>query len=112
MTGCYESGLTQQNAPWKLPAGCTADRDCLLGLASCLVIAASRPGSRLRWPDCPILRPGELRARRLGRLAGWSGGEGLTASVGEPHPLGAGTDQATTNEVEGNGSTHVPAGNH
>jgi hypothetical protein len=98
--------------PVKLPAGCTADRDCLLGLASCLVIAASRPRFRLRQPDCPVRRPGELRAWRLDRLAGWSGAEGLTASLGEPHPLGAGMDQAMASEAEGNGSTHVPAGDH
>jgi hypothetical protein len=112
MTGSDEPGITQQNASWKLPAGCTAARDCLLGLASCLVIAASRPGFRLSRPDCPVGRPGGLRAWRLDRLAGWSGAEGLAASLGEPHPLGAGVDQATANKVEGNGSTHVPAGDH
>jgi hypothetical protein len=112
MTGSYEPGITQQNASWKLPAGWTADSDCLLGLASCLVIASSRPSFRLRRPDCPIRRPGELRAWRLDRLAGWSGAEGLAASLGEPHPLGAGVDQATANQGQGNGSTHVPAGDH
>jgi hypothetical protein len=112
MTGSYESGITQQNAPWKLPAGCTADRDCLLGLASRLAVAASRPGSWPRWADCPVRRPGELRAWGLDRLAGWSRAEGLAASFGEPHPLGAGVDQAMANEGEGNGSTHVPAGDH
>jgi hypothetical protein len=112
MTGSYESGITQQNASWKLPAGCTADRDCLLGLASRLVVAAYRPGFRPRWPAHPVRRPGELWALGLDRLAGWSGAEGLTASFCEPHPLGAGADQAMANEGEGNGSTHVPAGDH
>jgi|SRR5215218_3693232 hypothetical protein len=112
MTGSYESGSTQQNASWKLPAGCRADRDCLLGLTNRLAVAASRPGSRPRWPDRLVRRPGELRVWKLDRLAGWSGAEGLTASFCEPHPLGAGTDQATANEGEGNGSTHVPAGDH
>ena len=112
MTGSYELGITQQNASWKLPAGCTANRDCLLGRASRLVVAAYRPGSRPRWPDRPVRRPGDLRAWWLDRLAGWSGAEGLAASLSKPHPLGAGADQATANEGEGNGSTHVPAGDH
>ena len=110
--GSYESGITQQDAPWKLPAGRTADRDCLPRLASRLVIAATRPKFRLRRPDCPVRRYGELQARGLDRLAGRSGAGGLAASFREPHPLGAGVDQATANEAESNGATHVPAGDH
>jgi hypothetical protein len=99
MAGSYESGIAQQDAPWELPAGRTANRDHLPGLASRFAVASYRPGSWLRRPDRSVRRYGEPRARGLDRLAGWSGAEGLAASLGKPHPLGAGVDQVTANEA-------------
>ena len=107
MAGPYESGFAQQDTPWKLPSGCPANRSCCPALGVRSAVAVDRSRFRLRRRGCPVRRSAVLGVLRV---AGRHGAQGVTASVGEPHPLRAGTNQAPAGEGQGDGSTDRPAG--
>lgn len=109
MAGSYESGIARQDASWKLPTGWTANRDCRLELEGRFAVAADRSGSR---PGRPVGRSAGFGVRGMDQRVGWRDAQGLAASLGEPHPLGAGMNQATAGEGQGDGSTDRPARDH